>query len=69
MPLRSDPFSHGYGRTAPVCPYGMLLSSQRERDAASVGVDRLVDAGLSYPKASAAVRELRRATARGARRP
>jgi hypothetical protein len=70
MPLRSDVFiSNCYGRTAPLGPYGMVLSTQRERDAASVAVDRLIDAGLSYPKASAAARELRRATARAARRP
>jgi hypothetical protein len=61
MPLNSNVFvSHGYGRTARPHPYALLLSTQRERDAASLAVDRLIDAGLTYPDARIALRALMR---------
>lgn len=57
MPLRSDMFTtRGYGRTTPARRVG--LSTRRERVAASVAVDRLMDAGLSWEQARVAVRVL-----------
>jgi len=61
MPIRTDLSAGRY--VAPACRFPMA-PGQPGRDAASVAVDRLANAGLTYIQACAAVRELRVATAR-----
>lgn len=62
MPVRTD-FINAGRYVAPVCPFP-TPPGRHQRDAASVAVDRLATAGLTYIQACVAVRELRVATAR-----